>query len=566
MLLSGRIANLSGRIITITQTGNSGQYCYSTDWKNLICNKDLSWAIRNIFEWDEFNEFIEQYFISYFTGTLMTWENGMICVKSWDILDCNTNPSSLWGWTTITGNSWQRCQYQCSVSDLTITWNCRTTQNCLAAKTEFENQCGTGSQISNTNCIDIAYRLYGKNPSRLTLEPNTSCSIACNQNAPTCDGECTWGSTSWNGIITIYQWWTLKWSFSLNQNTNTGIYLDAGGTWTANDARVTIYQWWAEKWYFTLNQNTNTGIYLTDANTWVANQRGVSGYVVGPTMSQVWFCWKTDTNGDPARRPCWSTTWLTLLSGVNNMYCKYVEWDKNSWIQCTYDAWWGSSYRSTTTEMNMSWNNVTMLQPSEPYIYSDSLQIVPKNQKAIVRFDNNGVQIWTDASAPTYVGLSVGWPITLWNINTNNYIYFFASWNATSPNAHYEIAASKKLRIGVDNGAFMYLQSYQNTGSNAGNGINYSQYKIWINNTTPKATLDVNWSIRINTSDSSCAIETCNSNTRWTIVFRWGDFYGCTDSGWLKFTGTAIDPSIPVSVNCNVSSIQTVRWWWWDSL
>ena len=34
-----------------------------------------------------------------------------------------------------------------------------------------------------------------------------------------------------------------------------------------------------------------------------------------------------------------------------------------------------------------------MLQPSEPYIYSDSLQIVPNNQKAIVRFDYNGVRV-----------------------------------------------------------------------------------------------------------------------------------------------------------------------------
>ena len=95
-LLSWRIATLSGRTITITQTWNSGQYCYSTDGKTLICDKDLSWSIQQIFEWNTLNQRFKRKIINIFTGTIMTGTNNMLCVKSGDILNCNTDPNSLW--------------------------------------------------------------------------------------------------------------------------------------------------------------------------------------------------------------------------------------------------------------------------------------------------------------------------------------------------------------------------------------------------------------------------------------------------------------------------------------
>lgn len=259
----------------------------------------------------------------------------------------------------------------------------------------------------------------------------------------------------------------------------------------------------------------------------------------------------------------WGGGWgLNLLSWANNKYCKYVEDWRWSWVDCTYEAWWwgwGGGYRDLINlgQVNGYWA-VKALKPHQSYIYTDKehLAFFVGNyyDKAAIDFSSNWIKIGQEAADAPYVWLSVAQDIIVGN--GDNRFYFFASWNASSTGARYEISATKRLKIGVDSGAFLYFQSYENTGSNNGYGNNLSQYKIWVNKENPKATLDINWSIRIETSDSSCAIEQCNDQTRWTIIFRFGSFYGCTDGGWMKFNGTMTNPnSLPVSSNCGVASV-----------
>lgn len=273
------------------------------------------------------------------------------------------------------------------------------------------------------------------------------------------------------------------------------------------------------------------------------------------------------------------TTITNSTTDVSNPYINYVENSnvrsslvleagsnttikaKNGKITISANWGWGDGYRDLINlgQVNGYWV-VKALKPTQSYIYTNEehLPFFVGNyyDKAAIDFSSNWIKIGQEAADAPYVWLSVAQDIIVGN--GDNRFYFFASWNASSTTARYEISATKRLKIGVDSGAFLYFQSYQNTGSNNSNGNNLSQYKIWVNRENPKATLDIQWSIRIDTNDNSCAIETCNSRTRWTIIFRAGYFYGCTNDGWIKFSGTSVANTanlLPVSTNCAITSM-----------
>ena len=107
-LLSWRIATLSGRTITINPVSqNSGQYCYSTDGKTLICDKDFNWTPINI-EWEDGQRCT-------YVCTEYDEKEGKKCLE-WHIECHQSAPSCEWECTGGSG---------VTVSWVTLGWYCR---------------------------------------------------------------------------------------------------------------------------------------------------------------------------------------------------------------------------------------------------------------------------------------------------------------------------------------------------------------------------------------------------------------------------------------------------------
>lgn len=253
------------------------------------------------------------------------------------------------------------------------------------------------------------------------------------------------------------------------------------------------------------------------------------GYVAAPT--QKWKCWKTDPiTGQPLRWDCWwGWDWITLITWQNNMYCKYIEsndgkWGTTTkWIQCTYDAWsstsptwsWDSLWKST-----LSWNDRYYLQPKltngtyrvELYPWSSTTTYWAASK---IVFDSKWIRINNGAQFYSWAWLSVAWNIMVWNTSTDNYIYIYATWNNKSDNKRFEIFWNQELSIWTTDGSYLYFAQKSWT----------VWYRLWVNTSDPKATLDVKWWIRIG---SNCEQRICTGTNVWTIIYtaaRW--FIGC---------------------------------------
>ena len=108
------------------------------------------------------------------------------------------------------------------------------------------------------------------------------------------------------------------------------------------------------------------------------------------------------------------------------------------------------------------------------------------------------------------------------------------------------LSNSTNFKVWWENG---YIYTKPNWG-------NYSDYRLWINTADPKATLEVAWSLRVNTTSSYCGISTiCNSNTVWSIIYRGNSFWWCTPEWRQKFDMQphVEDPSSRVNNNCVVN-------------
>ena len=251
------------------------------------------------------------------------------------------------------------------------------------------------------------------------------------------------------------------------------------------------------------------------------------------------------------------------------MYCKYVdgltsvEWETvgwettPSWIQCTYAApsWWGDGIWSTGNQQYM-WDYITPKGAENIYFGNTgatTLYYWPFLGNWTLRFQRYGLSAATSpvefngmwakfgADASQARTLSIGWVSIAWQLlvgfqSSDNYIYMYASWNAWANNRHYEIKASKELSVWVNSWSYLYFKNYND------NNNEYLRYRIWVNKDSPMATLDIKWSIRVDTTWDPCIPTTCNDDNRWTIIYRW-DFYWCTESGWKKFNMTNWSPN-----------------------
>ena len=207
-LLSWRIATLSGRTITISPVSqNSGQYCYSTDGKTLICDKDLSWSIQQIFEWDTWWKLrFKKIIIENFTWTLMTGTNNMLCVKSGDILNCNTDPSSLWDPINIEWEDGQRCTYVCTLKD--GDW-----KTCL----EWKIECHQPAPSCEWECTGWSGITISWNTNRYCYKVNDT-TIKCDLNSWTLATLQDLEGLSWNVYSqwTHFEFWNPNWNYSSN--------------------------------------------------------------------------------------------------------------------------------------------------------------------------------------------------------------------------------------------------------------------------------------------------------------------------------------------------------------
>lgn len=403
-LLSWRIAALSGRTITINPVSqNSGQYCYSTDWKNLICNKDLSWAITNIFESNSRKNYFKKIIINNFTGTIMTWNNGQLCYKNGDMIECKINSGVfLTGWSLawyITG--WQISQF--------ITWGRLVW---FLTGWSIENF-RTETQIKEIINALITAALEGID------RPEDS-------------------------TITIYQWSDPKWSFTLNQSTGVDIHLDAGWSgWTTinwedwqrcsyscdekNDKDECI------RWHVECNESApSCEGQCTGGWDWIPVTHYIGGRVCRYMTKAAVENMKSILDFEP-RDIEWSWEircmfndetwgWISIASDPTpevDWYCVYV--GENT-IRC--DAEWGGWNSNKVQVINIYswWNNFTW-ETINIYSWGDTLRAWDASSVIYPQKTTTNVAIWTVQSNNYKLNVAGSWRIQE-NLKLGTYLYF----------------------------------------------------------------------------------------------------------------------------------------------
>lgn len=375
----------------------------------------------------------------------------------------------------------------------------------------------------------------------------------------------------------------------------------------ANNAVITIKQWWIEKWYFSVDTDTDKTIEL-DAWEWISiswQPLKRCRYICVATINgQEYTIWNSNSriNVDPeikarldeiaANLENWdipeevtcsiSCTANAPTSQTNTVTVGWDEWKictkvSNTEISChiSEDNIWWSTYiynwsslwtgitipswiwSSTHSAITPVWNKQYLYFTGNTTIYHKSnlkFQVHwLSSTYSPVLFHANGAKFGNAQYARTLntPWVSIYWQLLVWSTQSDNYIYMYASWSHGDDDQHYEIKASKELAIGTNSWAFIYFQ-------NLDGNTNYEQYRIWVNTTTPMATLDVKWTIRIDTNGNVCAQYTCNKNNEWTIIFRNHKFLWCVyknSSYWRYEITTSNTAETPTwNINCNTAS------------
>ena len=504
------------------------QYCYATETWTIICTGDLRNKIPLI-QWNG------QDYICTSDGNwnaicekvkLWEMEDGKICIynlgtKSIECIERFPDTlGDLWDYITWTNN--RRCRYQCLGWTISITWNCNSLalwderDKCNAIAAEYhENWCS--DTTNNVNCQNAIYSLQREFPSWITVDAIGWCSIVCDQPEPSCSGQCS-GWWEWSPYIleaatSTKLWWVKLWSDDPQRTTVNTPSHAAGKTYPIQ---------FDEEWKLVVN---------VPRVSWNWSNSGISMSQFVPN-NQNYYCYSLDSNtiSCNAPMPSWGNggSWITLLSWINNMYCKYIEWSdgkggSTKWINCTYDAWsstptwswdslWKKTYSALTTRYTLSPSLSDGTYRIELNPWSSS---VTPGAASRIRFDSKWIRINNWAQFYSWAWLSVAWNIMIWNTSTDNYIYIYATWNNIDPNKRFEIFWNQELSIWTTNGSYLYFAQKSWT----------VWYRLWVNTSDPKATLDVKWWIRIG---SNCEQRICTGTNVWTIIYtaaRW--FIGC---------------------------------------
>jgi len=321
-----------------------------------------------------------------------------------------------------------------------------------------------------------------------------------------------------NDTITINQWWTLKWSFTLN-GTSTIIDLDAGWSWISASGTT---------WYYCKLQN-NGNLYCD----WNSSNRiwWWSGITASGTT---WYYCKLQNNGnlycDLNSSTLWDGTWIPVSWAALNWICIFTWWtqygDKiEGWrIECTYsgstnDWLWTVAPFNPLTNPFLTPSKTNNIMLHQDLYHSGSFEFYSYQWRSFSQaashftFDAKGIRIGDSAaSISTWAWLSVAWMIAAWKNSTDNYIYMYASWNNSDRNRHYEIMWNSQLAIGTRGWAFIYFTQITGTYN--------SNLEYWA------------WSATNSYSPWTCEaggdkIEVVAGRGQYTLPGRW------TDNWWL---------------------------------
>ena len=437
-----------------------------------------------------------------------------ICDESWT--NCKT-VANLWNWgwssITISGTNWAYCYKKddntlyCSNSNLP-SWTSGAIAN-------WTNEYICVKNGSNLTC----------NRAKLgTLTADKRCTFdGTNIN---CDEEKPSGGTGWTDytlpVANVSKLW--------------GVKLYTGTRWneTVSANRATAIAW--RTYPIQLNDSDQMVVYVPRVS-------GSGAEVTSFQNNSNYYCYATAQNRLDCSNelPTWwgDSLWEEEYQSIYIPSITSRPWE-----------WWGGNYQSTKVLSPLS--STTPLYFSTDFYHSAAFNFYTYNSdgnawpSTRVTFDQKWIRLWNGRQMFTWAWLAVAWAIVAWNTSTDNYIRIYATWTNNSPNKHYEVMASQELAVWTYSGAFIYFKNYENA--------NYSQYRIWVNNMDPMATLDIKWSLRIDTTGNPCVQTACNDENRWTIVFDGNNFYGCTSSWWKKFTTWNWSPTI--SSNCAVQWVE----------
>ena len=468
----------------------------------------------------------------------MTWTDDMLCVKSGDILNCNINPNSLWWGSPISiqWTSWSRCTYNCADGGLTtIKRNCWSDSDCSKEQTKW----GIGwcsSPTDDESCIKFAEEAQVKNPSRVTINSD-GCSIECYAQAPSCEWECTW----WGSGIQVRYYSGWKVCRYMTQAAIDNMRA------AADFLPPTSIQWsWEIRCIFNDEVwSTSPTSTVEITQTWTAANYCSS--VDGRTL----HCNNIITFSPTAPTWDWDEFW-----SFATWWTSFGEGDTSTTIFPINANYKVNIWLTATTPYNLNVNGIVHFhngsQATAKFAGNSIGFFWAKNfTLQNMRFQNNGGTVQTQLNK-TIPWFMVNWAIAAWT--QNDYIYMYAwTWSSgTWVGRHYEIMWNNELSVGTKDGAFLYfvekdqaftqyintyapeptlVSSSSSTPSNAVTNHNisiepttlqydkiYSSLMVWVNTDNPKATLDVNWSIKV-WSNCLKATTICTEDIVWTIIY-----------------------------------------------
>lgn len=432
-------------------------------------------------------------------------------------------PWEPWQWVDATWSNDKRCKYQCGwITQLSFKWNCNDNYDCNKSATEYTNDYKCDTTTTNQTCIEYANNIHEGHPEWiLEWNPqyweNWDCSIVCFEEEPT-------GTEGWTRQLNtstqagyVATWWTEH----AGKVRKVDDYWEPGWGTDATSDSITYTAWSAI-------EISTTGVISAKPNTKV--QAGI----VTPPNGLTNKCRRTSTTWEPERWSC-SAGW-----GEN----------REVWIENIY---YGGSYQDTN-----------VLKPDDTslplYFYSDFYHSGAFNfytynstnnasPSTRITFDQKWVRIWNGVQYSKWAWLSVGWMVTVWiggatlgaqdRTAHGTTITIHATWATDETARHFEIYWNQELSVWTQYWAFIYFTEKTGTYANFASGNDraaqtnqtqnrsnwlaswvsrydlYNSYLVGINTTTPKATLDVKWSIKV---WSDCSPATCTGDTAWTIL------------------------------------------------
>ena len=463
------------------------------------------------------------------TVTIIGTDNSTLA--SFQILDWQD-----WNWWNGINASWtqdQRCTWQCNGGEWTkVKRKCEDfegsdKEECERDKSSYEEICP--NENPNQECLNIINNI--ENPNFVELIEGQNCGVVCNQQEPSCQGQCEWWN--WIQVTNVRENKTCRYVV--------GGMLDQLRLYLWMEDTPTISASWEVRCVFPNNEST-TATGVTVAVTGTASTYCSSEDWITLDCSNNIPTWWPNTTTDGI----WSLhTGDNIFDNGATIYPIQASYNVNIWR--TADLTW---YKlNVNGVVNFEANQASYAKFSNSRISFFGAKNFKLKNLNFQRSANNSVITGVYKTIPW---LSVNWAVAAWN--QNDYIYMYAgTWSSwTWVGRHYEIMWSNELSVGTKDWAFIYfvekdieyakyIKSYtpaleavptSSTVSNSNMhaiaapqpnellwfGEIYNSLMVWVNTDDPRATLDVNWSIRV---WNNCLPQNmvCSQDYAWMLTY-----------------------------------------------